>query len=270
MELVVSPPIHPPEATSQQTYVEDANRQIVKARESGGYTAVLKLATDRQLQLQRELAALTAGHELRRMTNVERDELRRQWSPEKVRLDEQITELQWWIGEWSHVERQALEPAANEKHGWTLQEDGSYAKPSPNGKTISAYGGVRYEEDGEIVDTSTRSDQWHRRHRAVTRDFGTRVRAERLAKARSRTRAAVGQRRAREHRPRVARRTSSSSSSSDPPDSEPPRRRGYLRHISAVLTDAAWIPCPFCEQPLHERDGAHCGGCRITWWEGVR
>lgn len=35
--------------------------------------------------------------------------------------------------------------------------------------------------------------------------------------------------------------------------------------------DPAWVPCPHCGQPLvEETDGTHCGGCAITWWEGMR
>lgn len=77
--------------------------------------------------------------------------------------------------------------------------------------------------------------------------------------------------RSRERRPVTRRRPSSSSrtASQDPgdPDSEPPRRGGDPRHFPQ---DGAAICCPHCGQPLHERGGAHCGGCRITWWEGVR
>jgi hypothetical protein len=35
--------------------------------------------------------------------------------------------------------------------------------------------------------------------------------------------------------------------------------------------DPPWLPCPFCAQPLvEETDGTHCGGCAVTWWEGLR
>jgi len=212
----------PTEATSQQPFLEDRDRQVADAHEAGTYTAVLKLAQRRRGELVREFATLTAGHELRRFSNRELDELRRQWTPEKARLNEQVRELDWKIRQWDYVARDASMPAANEAHGWTIQPDGSYAKELSNGRVLSAFGGISYEEDGEIVDTSKRSDEWHRRHKRHLQDFGHRVRTKRLEKVRSRTRPAP-QRRAREHRPAAARRAASSSttSSSDPGDPDP-------------------------------------------------
>ena len=66
------------------------------------------------------------------------------------------------------------------------------------------------------------------------------------------------------HRTRPGHRTGSSSltSSQDPgDDGEPPG--------SPLIWGTA---CPQCAAPLHrDRAGAeHCGGCAITWWEGVR
>src|SRR5829696_1953188 len=208
----------PPEAHSAlEQYAADADRDIVQARESGGYGAVLELAERRRCDLKRELAALTAGQELRVMNNAEREELRRQWTPEKARLNDEIVELNCKVRDWTAVADGSREYAANEALGWTIMPDGTSAKPQDNGKVLSVWGGIRYEEDGEIVDTSTRSDEWLQRHRRITREFGERVRAEQLAKAR-RARPARTRQCTREHRPATARRTSSSSrtSSADP------------------------------------------------------
>ena len=76
---------------------------------------------------------------------------------------------------------------------------------------------VRYvEDDGTVVDTSKRSDEWLRSHRRHVREFGARVRAERLQKVR-RAGPAVAVRsrtRTRERRPGATRRTASSSTTS--------------------------------------------------------
>jgi hypothetical protein len=217
----------PPEVTSQQTFLEDLDYQVAAAHKAGGYTAVLKLARERRDELQREFATLTAGHELRRMTRREWEEHRRQWTPEearvKGRLSEQIAELDWKIRQWDHVAGHAAPYAANEAHGWTILPDGTPAKVLDNGKVLTVHGGVRYEEqDGTIVDTSQRGEQWDRRNRRFAQEFGDRVRAERLSKASNRTRPpAFRLGRARERRHGATRRTASSSSTSS---ADPPRR----------------------------------------------
>jgi hypothetical protein len=214
-----------------------------EALAAGGYTAVLKLAQQRRDELQREFATLTAGHELRRMTNREPEELRRTWTPEKARLNEQIAELDWQIRQWDHVAGDVAGYAANEALGWMIQPDDTPAKVTANGTVISSYGGVRYEEDdGTIVDTFTRSDQWHREHRRHVREFGDRVRTERLHNARRHRRAPAPRPRVvAVIRPRERRAAASSTTSGTDPgdsasDSEPPSRRGDLRHVSFALT----------------------------------
>ena len=64
-----------------------------------------------------------------------------------------------------------------------------------------------------------------------------------------------------------------------------PRERREQRHTARTTSsgdsggdgpaapDLIWgVACPQCAAPLHtDRAGAaHCGGCGITWWEGVR
>jgi hypothetical protein len=141
----------------------------------------------------------------------------------------QINLLDYQGRHWADVENDARLEATREAEGWTRQEDGSHITLLPNGTPLTCWGGARWEEDGQVVDTSTRSEQWLENHRRLTRDFAARARGERLVTVRSRTRWAP-QRRAREHRPVATRRTSSSSrtSSADPGDSdgepEPPLR----------------------------------------------
>lgn len=203
-------------------------------RADGAHWSVQLLAQGHQDRLQHELADLTRGLTLRWVPAREQTEP----SPVEIKLNT----LRWELRQWALVAARAGEFAANEAHGWTIMADGTCAKVLDNGKVLSAWGGVSYEEDGEIVDTSKRSDQWHKRHRTVTRQFGTRVRDERLTNARSRTRPAVGQQRAREHRPAATRRanSSSSTSSADPgdPEPEPPAPLRLAPAPRAVLTFA--------------------------------
>src|SRR5215207_8705890 len=114
----------PPEATSHQAYLGDLDRQVVAAHKAGGVTAVLKLAQERRLELQREFARLTAGHNVRWMTKREAEEHRRGWTADerlaKERLTEQIAELDWKIRQWGRVEDDSSLHAANEAHGWTI------------------------------------------------------------------------------------------------------------------------------------------------------
>ncbi len=189
----------PPEATSQQTYLDDLDRQVKEAHEAGKFTAVLALAQARRDELQREFAELTAGHQVRWMTNSELEELRRQWTPEKARLNEQIRELRWRTQQWDYVVERAGEFAANEAYGWTVQADGSYTK------TL---------DDGTVIGAGRTTVIQHEARRRVTRTV---------------TRPA--QRRNRERRPRVTRRTASSSStaSADPGSSDPDPEPATLR-----------------------------------------
>jgi hypothetical protein len=93
----------------------------------------------------------------------------------------------------------------------------------------------------------------------------------RVSSAPARVAAPSARQRPRERREQ--RHTARSTSSGDSGDAdEPPGRRG-LRPIGDILADTFhWLACPFCTQPLHtDRDGAqHCGGCAISWWEGLR
>ena len=227
----------PPEVTSRETFLENLNYHVKEAHESGGFTAVLELAQQHQATLAREFATLTAGHELRRMSNQEREELRRQWTPEKARLNQQIEDLRWKRSQWNYVAGHSREFAANEALGWTIMPDGTPAKALDNDRVISSYGGVRYEEDdGAIVDTSKRGEQWQRRHQRHVRKFGQRVRDERLQKVRSRARLSPQRRARHEHRPGRARRaaSSSTSSSADPGSGTAPWRRGRCRCCRAA------------------------------------
>jgi hypothetical protein len=48
-------------------------------------------------------------------------------------------------------------------------------------------------------------------------------------------------------------------------------RQAVLTFGFAPPEDSSWLPCPYCGQPVvEETDGTHCGGCAITWWEGLR
>ncbi len=196
-------------AEGQTPFLDDLNRQVKEAHEAGKFTAVFALAQARRDELQREFAALTAGHEVRWMTNAELEELRRQWTPEKAQLNEQIRELRWKIRQGQAVEDDSREFAANEAHGWTVRADGSYAK------TL---------DDGTIIGAGRTTVIQHEARRRVTRTV---------------TRPA--QRRNGERRPRIARRTASSSrtASSDPgssADPEPAQPSGDgLRHIRNPL-----------------------------------
>jgi hypothetical protein len=232
---------HPPlEATSQQTYLEDINRQIAAAHSAGGYTAVLELAQEKQLELQREFAELTAGHELRTMASSELEELRRTWTPDKARLTEQITELREQLRGWGFIEDQVRGFAANEAHGWDILPDGTCAKVQENGKVLSAHGYVSEftDSDGTVYASDGPDQRWIRRHQRHVREFGDRVRGERLATARQIAPIGARRRGRREHRPGSTRRTASSSSTSsaDPGDPDPePEPPGGLQHVSIPL-----------------------------------
>jgi hypothetical protein len=235
----------PPEATPHEAYAADANRQIKAAQESGGYTAVLTLAEQRWRELQEEFATLTAGHEIRRTSIHEREELRRHWTPEKARLNEQIVELDLKIREWRYIADQCREHAANEALGWTILPDGTSAKVLPNGKVLSSHSYLSSWEDsdGRTYTSDGPDEQWRRRHQRYGRALGDRVRAERLEQARRRP-SASPQRHARQRRPngrRPATHASRSSSRSGdsggddgPAEPEPPGRRD-LRHVSHAL-----------------------------------
>jgi hypothetical protein len=235
---------------------QDIDRQVSAAHEAGGYTEVFKLAQERKFALQREFAILTAGHEVRRMSNHEREALRRTWTPEKIRLNEQIAELDRQIREWDHHADYAERYAANEALGWTILPDGTSAKVLDNGHVISSYGWMSEftDSDGTLYKSDGPDEQWKRRHQHYAQGFGGRVRGERLATARRHAdRTGRTRSRTREHRPATTRRTASSSttSSQDPgasdSESEPPRRRGNLRHIGDVLADNGWTcPCDLC------------------------
>jgi hypothetical protein len=218
-----------PEATPRQAFLEDINRQVGAARAAGGYTAVFKLAQETKFALQREFATLTAGHEVRRMTNQEREALRRTWTPEKIRLNEQIDELHQQIREWEHVEDNSSLHVANEANGWTILDDGTPAKVLANGEVISSYGWVSEftDSDGTVYKSDGPDEEWKRRHQRYAQGFGDRVRGERLAAARRHAdRTGRTRSRTREHRPATTRRTASSSTTSgtDPgdPDGESP------------------------------------------------
>jgi hypothetical protein len=244
------PPI---EATPRKAFLDELHDAVQQAYDRGHFTAVRELAEERLAELRREFATLTAGHELRRMSNREREELRRDWTPEKALLNDRIAEVDRQIREWDHVAEFSGRYAANEALGWTILPDGTCAKVLDDGKVLSVYGGLSEFEDSDGVTYKLDGpdEQWKRRHQRHASAFGDRVRGERLAKARSRTRPAR-QQRTRERRPGANRRTASSSttSSSDPGDpdpGDPPRRRGDLRHIGDVLADNGWIcPCDVC------------------------
>lgn len=120
--------------------------------------------------------------------------------------------------------RRRLAAIVPDEHGCYHLLDGSTARVASNGEPISAVGGVIYEEDGQTVDTSKRSDDWWRRHRRHLRVLSDRVRDERVARARcsSAAHASRVRPRARQHRCSVSRRSSSSSrtSGADPGSSD--------------------------------------------------
>src|SRR3954465_10465844 len=116
-------------ATSPEvTFHTELTAAVTQAHAAGGFTEVLRLAQERQLELRAE--PVTA-------------------------------EVMWQIRQWQHVEDRSREHAANEALGWTIPADGAYAKARPSGKVLSARGGAVYEEDGETVDTTKRDERWH-------------------------------------------------------------------------------------------------------------
>src|SRR5688500_9133993 len=120
--------------TSPETFLAELAAAVRQTHESGGFTEVLRLAQERQLELQAELATLTVGHHVRYVTSRECDELRHKWTPEQAQLNERIAELNWQIRKWAYVEDRSREYAANEAHGWTILANGTSAKALSNGR----------------------------------------------------------------------------------------------------------------------------------------
>jgi hypothetical protein len=90
----------PPEATSQQTFREDLDRQVTAALADDSHRAVLCLAQERQREIRNEPLDITSAADV--------------WW------------YRWRLIQWGSIERQAAVPAANQENGWTLQSDGSY------------------------------------------------------------------------------------------------------------------------------------------------